>query len=159
MQLARSPLGGQSLGSLGGTSRAARRTVRAARHTPRAEYRKGGEESKQVDGRVTQLWKYFFRPASGTTDRLGFSIPMGNVLDQRTDDERFQARQDAARQAVNIDWEERQRRLIFGGALLVVTGYIVYQLVVNHAGPFQRLGVLPIFFLGAAEMASGISGL
>ncbi len=36
----------------------------------------------QVDGRVTRLWKFFFRPASGTTDRLGFSIPMGDTLDQ-----------------------------------------------------------------------------
>ncbi len=36
----------------------------------------------QVDGRVTRLWKFLFRPASGTTDRLGFSIPMGDVLDQ-----------------------------------------------------------------------------
>jgi len=38
---------------------------------------------------------------------------------QRTEDERFVARQEAARGAVNIDWEERQRRIIFGGALLV----------------------------------------
>ena len=41
---------------------------------------------------------------------------------QRTEDERFVARQEAARGAVNIDWEERQRRIIFGGALLVRRG-------------------------------------
>lgn len=36
----------------------------------------------QVDGRVTQLWKFFFRPGVGTTDRLGVAIPFGDVLDQ-----------------------------------------------------------------------------
>ena len=40
---------------------------------------------------------------------------------QRTADERFEARQEAARGAVNIDWEERQRRIVFGGALLVLS--------------------------------------
>ena len=38
---------------------------------------------------------------------------------QRTEDERFEARQEAARNAVNIDDQERRRRIIFGGALLV----------------------------------------
>ena len=41
----------------------------------------------------------------------------------------------------------------------VVTGLLVWYLVDKHAGPFERLGVLPVFFLGAAEMASGVSGL
>jgi hypothetical protein len=36
----------------------------------------------QVDGRVTRLWKYFFRPGVGTTDRLGIAIPIGDKLDQ-----------------------------------------------------------------------------
>ena len=36
----------------------------------------------QVDGRVTRLWKFFFRPGVGTTDRLGFAIPIGDKLDQ-----------------------------------------------------------------------------
>ncbi|KAK9804374.1 hypothetical protein WJX72_009800 [[Myrmecia] bisecta] len=124
-----------------------------------ASYRKGGDESRQVDGRVTQLWKYFFRPGVGTTDRLGIAIPIGQELDQRTADERFEARQEAARNAVNIDDQERQRRIVFGGALLVVTGFFVKYLVEKHAGPLERLEVLPLFFLGAAEMASGISGL
>lgn len=132
---------------------------RAAPGPVRAEYRKGGRESEQVDGRVTRLWKYFFRPGVGTTDRLGIAIPIGNKLDQRTEDERFEARQQAARNAVNIDDQERRRRIIFGGALLVVTGLLVWYLVDKHAGPFERLGVLPVFFLGAAEMASGVSGL
>lgn len=39
---------------------------------------------------------------------------------QRTADERFEARQDAARGAINIDGEERRRRLVFGGSLLVL---------------------------------------
>lgn len=124
-----------------------------------AEYRKGGKESEEIDGQVTRLWKYFFRPGVGTTDRLGFAIPIGDKLDQRTEDERFEARQQAARNAVNIDDQERRRRIIFGGALLVVTGVLVWYLVDKHAGPFERLGVLPVFFLGAAEMASGVSGL
>ena len=42
----------------------------------------GFPRNAQVDGQVTRLWKFFFRPASGTTDRLGFSIPMGDKLDQ-----------------------------------------------------------------------------
>ena len=44
---------------------------------------------------------------------------------QRTEDERFVARQEAARGAVNIDWEERQRRLIFGGILLVRPAHLL----------------------------------
>lgn len=84
---------------------------------------------------------------------------MGKVLDQRTAEERFEARQEAARNAVNIDAEERRRRIVFGGALLVVTGVFVWYLVDKRAGPLERLEVLPLFFLGASEMASGISGL
>lgn len=38
---------------------------------------------------------------------------------QRTEDERAEARQDAARSATNIDGEERRRRLVFGPAVLV----------------------------------------
>ena len=38
---------------------------------------------------------------------------------QRTEEQRFEARQEAARGAVNIDREERQRRLVFGSILLV----------------------------------------
>ena len=41
-----------------------------------------GEVGVQVDGAVTQLWKFFFRPGEGTTDRLGVAIPMGDVLDE-----------------------------------------------------------------------------
>ncbi len=41
----------------------------------------------------------------------------------------------------------------------VVTGYFVSYLINKHAGPLERLEVLPLFFLGAAEMVSGISGL
>lgn len=126
---------------------------------PTAEYRKGGKESEEVDGRVTRLWKFFFRPGVGTTDRLGIAIPIGDKLDQRSADERFEARQEAARGAVNIDPEERRRRLIFGGALLAVTAVLVWYLIEKRAGPFERLGVLPVFFLGAAEVASGVSGL
>lgn len=37
---------------------------------------------RQVDGRVTRLWKFFFRPGVGTTDRLGIAIPIGDKLDQ-----------------------------------------------------------------------------
>lgn len=125
----------------------------------RASYNKQGEESLAVDGRVTRLWKVFFKPASGYTDRLGVAIPIGNKLDERTDEERSKARQDAARAAVNIDREERERRLVFGTILLVVTGFIVKALVEKHAGPLERLYVLPTFFLGAAEIASGVAGL
>lgn len=32
-------------------------------------------------------------------------------------------------------------------------------MVDNHAGPLLRLSVLPTFFLGAAFVASGVSGL
>ena len=40
-----------------------------------------------------------------------------------------------------------------------MTAVVVWYLVDQRAGPFQRLGVLPLFFLGAAEMTSGITGL
>lgn len=40
-----------------------------------------------------------------------------------------------------------------------VTAVLVAYQVTNHVDPFSRLGVLPIFFLGAAEIASGVTGL
>lgn len=43
--------------------------------------------------------------------------------------------------------------------LQAVTAALVWYLIDKHAGPFERLGVLPVFFLGAAEVASGVSGL
>ena len=49
---------------------------------PQASYNKQGEESLRVDGRVTKLWKVFFKPASGYTDRLGLAIPIGDSLDE-----------------------------------------------------------------------------
>lgn len=48
----------------------------------RASYNKQGEESLRVDGTVTRLWKVFFKPGSGYTDRLGVAVPLGNTLDQ-----------------------------------------------------------------------------
>jgi len=124
-----------------------------------AEYRKGGKDSEKVDGAVTRLWKYFFRPGSGTTDRLGIAIPMGTVLDERTEDERAEARQDAARSATNIDGEERRRRLVFGPAVLALTGAVAWGLVETKAGPIPRLAVLPLLFLGSGELLSGATGL
>ena len=35
-----------------------------------------------MDGRVTRLWKVFFKPGSGYTDRLGVAIPIGDALDE-----------------------------------------------------------------------------
>ena len=40
-----------------------------------------------------------------------------------------------------------------------VTAVVAWCLVDAHASPLQRLGELPLFFLGAAEVASGASGL
>ena len=47
-------------------------------------WRKGGMESEKVDGPVTRLWKFFFRPDEGYVDRYGFSVPMGPLDDVRT---------------------------------------------------------------------------
>ena len=47
-------------------------------------YRKGGMESEKVDGPVTRLWKFFFRPNEGYVDRFGFSVPMGPLDDVST---------------------------------------------------------------------------
>lgn len=47
-----------------------------------ASYNKQGKESLRVDGRVTRLWKVFFKPGSGYTDRLGVAIPIGDALDE-----------------------------------------------------------------------------
>ena len=48
-----------------------------------------------------------------------YTTTRDSIPAQRTEDERFEARQEAARNAVNIDDQERRRRIIFGGALLV----------------------------------------
>ena len=45
------------------------------------KWRKGGMESEKVDGPVTRLWKFFFRPGDGYVDRYGFSVPMGPLDD------------------------------------------------------------------------------
>lgn len=47
-------------------------------------WRKGGMESEKVDGPVTRLWKFFFRPNEGYVDRFGFSVPMGPLDDVST---------------------------------------------------------------------------
>lgn len=47
-------------------------------------WRKGGMESEKVDGPVTRLWKFFFRPNEGYVDRYGFSVPMGPLDDVST---------------------------------------------------------------------------
>ena len=44
-------------------------------------WRKGGMESEKVDGTVTRLWKFFFRPNDGYVDQYGFSVPMGPLDD------------------------------------------------------------------------------
>ena len=49
---------------------------------PLASYNKQGDESLRVDGKVTRLWKVFFKPGSGYTDRLGVAIPVGDTLDE-----------------------------------------------------------------------------
>lgn len=54
-----------------------------------------------------------------------------NSAVQRSADERFEARQEAARGAVNIDPEERRRRIIFGGALLV-RALLTYSYMTNQ---------------------------
>ena len=46
-------------------------------------YRKGGMESEKVDGPVSRLWKFFFRPGDGYVDRYGFSVPMGPLDEVR----------------------------------------------------------------------------
>ncbi|KAL3149205.1 hypothetical protein ABBQ32_002031 [Trebouxia sp. C0010 RCD-2024] len=121
-------------------------------------WRKGGMESEKVDGPVTRLWKFFFRPNEGYVDRFGFSVPMG-PLDDRTDEQRQEARENAARNLTNIDQEERNRREILGVVMLiVVAGLAVWQLKTG-ASPWDRLRLLPIFFLGSAELASGLTGL
>ena len=40
-------------------------------------------ESEKVDGPVTRLWKFFFRPGDGYVDRYGFSVPMGPLDEVR----------------------------------------------------------------------------
>lgn len=40
-----------------------------------------------------------------------------------------------------------------------LTALIVAFQVTTHQGPLQRAGVLPVFFLGAAELTSGLTGL
>ena len=52
------------------------------RQVTQASYNKQGEDSLRVDGKVTRLWKVFFKPGSGYTDRLGVAIPMGDALDE-----------------------------------------------------------------------------
>lgn len=47
------------------------------------DYRKTGMESEKVDGTITRLWKFFFRPGEGYVDRYGFSVPMGPLDDVR----------------------------------------------------------------------------
>lgn len=40
-----------------------------------------------------------------------------------------------------------------------VSAAVVWQMVENKTPPLERTAVLPIFFLGAAELVSGITGL
>ncbi|DBA70577.1 TPA: hypothetical protein ACH3X2_011967 [Trebouxia sp. C0005] len=121
-------------------------------------WRKGGMESEKVDGPVTRLWKFFFRPGDGYVDRYGFSVPMG-PLDDRTEAERQEARENAARNLTNIDSEERKRRIGLGTIMLIVLVGVAAWQIKSGASPWDRARIFPIFFLGSAELASGLSGL
>jgi len=107
---------------------------------------------------ITQLWKFFFKANQGTTDRYGFAIKMAPP-DQRSEEERAAARAQAAKEVVNIDADERSRRVKAGAGLLALTTVIGAFMVQTHAGPLVRLGALPTFFLGMAFLASGSLGL
>jgi len=115
-------------------------------------------ESEKVDGPVTRLWKFFFRPNEGYVDRYGFSVPMG-PLDDRTEAQRQEARENAARNLTNIDQEERNRREILGIVMLIAVAGIAFWQIKTGASPWDRLRLLPLFFLGSAELASGLTGL
>ncbi|KAL0025251.1 hypothetical protein WJX77_010518 [Trebouxia sp. C0004] len=115
-------------------------------------------ESEKVDGPVTRLWKFFFRPGDGYVDRYGFSVPMG-PLDNRTEAQRQEARESAAMNLTNIDSEERKRRIGLGTIMLIVLVGVAAWQIKSGASPWDRARIFPIFFLGSAELASGLSGL
>jgi len=109
--------------------------------------------------KITEVWKVFFKPNMGYTDTFGISVPIRETDDNRSPEERAEARAKAARDAVNIDDAERRRRMMLGLILLGVSGVIATIMVNNRCSPWERLYILPVFFLGGAEFVSGLTGL
>lgn len=73
-----------SRGSLRHRTLAVRMQAKSKMHEfdlTQTDYRKTGMESEKVDGTITRLWKFFFRPGEGYVDRYGFSVPMGPLDD------------------------------------------------------------------------------
>lgn len=74
-------------------------------------------------------------------------------------EERAGRRDNAARELVNIDDDERERRLYVGGALSVVTLALGAFLLTSHAPAVERLAIAPPLFLSYGYIASWQKGL
>jgi hypothetical protein len=76
-----------------------------------------------------------------------------------SEDERAARRVQAARDLVNIDQEERDRRQMAGTIGAVLTAVLAASLLVSHAGPLTRLAIDPPFALSYGYLMSAKEGL
>mmetsp|Transcript_10980 Transcript_10980/g.26059 ORF Transcript_10980/g.26059 Transcript_10980/m.26059 type:complete len:166 (-) Transcript_10980:160-657(-) len=74
-------------------------------------------------------------------------------------EERMKKQQEAARELVNIDSVERDRRTKVGGAFLTGTGALMAAMLVAGASPSARALVSIPLFLGLGFFISGQTGL
>jgi len=125
----------------------------------RSDKIKDGDTVTWPSEKVHELWKVFFKSGDGYSDVFGVAWPLRKDAQKRSAEDIEVARARAAKDLTNIDSDERRRRVIFGS---IVTTVIVAAMVVAaklHAHPLERAWLLLPFFIGAAEIASGVSGL
>jgi hypothetical protein len=84
----------------------------------------------------------------------------GNIqCDSCEAEKRQQNLQNAAAELVNIDYDERQRRLAVGYAALPVSAALSVLAILNDVGPAGRFAAIFIGILGAGYIESGKTGL
>ncbi|CAL5228138.1 g11217 [Coccomyxa viridis] len=97
----------------------------------------------------------FFKAGDGYSDVYGVAWPLREDTKQRSAEDIEVARARAAKDLVNIDSDERRRRVIFGSILTATIVTIMVIAAKLHAHPLERVWLLLPFFIGAAEIASG----
>jgi len=125
----------------------------------RTENLKDGEKVTWPSEKVTELWKVFFKSGDGYRDVFGVAWPLRSDLPKPSDADIEKARAEAAKNLTNIDGPERRRRILFGAGLTALTVLTMVTAAKLHAHPLERVFLLLPFFLGSAEIASGVSGL
>jgi len=108
---------------------------------------------------VSTVFKLLFAPGKRRKIAWGvLQLPIDPAA-VPSDEERARRRADAAKQLVNIDMEERQRRKMAGLAMAAISTAVGAALLTAHAPAASRLAIAPPLFLSIGYLGSWREGL